>query len=108
MGDISREEHVEFIARVSAEHKRLEDENVRQNKRLERLEQQLTELNILTTAVEKLAVSVEVMGKELTRQGNRLEELENRDGERWRQVVGYIMAAVVGAGCTAVIARLGV
>lgn len=82
MGDISRGEHQEFEARMKTEHKRLEDENVRQNKRLERLEQQLAELNILTTAVEKLAVSVEVMGKELTRQGNRLEEIENRDGER--------------------------
>lgn len=106
--DVSRREHQEFEARMKVEHKRLDDENTRQNKRLEMLEQQLLGLSALTTSVEKLAVNVEVIGKELTRQGNRLEELESRDGERWRQAMGYMLAAVIGAGCTAVIARLGV
>lgn len=108
MGDVSREEHKEFIARMQAEHSRLDDENKRQNKRLERLEQQLARLNTLTTSVEKLANNMTNMLRELERQGNRLEALESRDGERWRQAIGYVMAAVVGAACTAVFSRWGI
>lgn len=106
MGDVSREEHKEFIARMQAEHSRLDDENKRQNKRLDGMERQIAGLNALTTSVEKLAVNVEAICKELTRQGNRLETLESRDGERWRQVVGYALAAVIGAACTAALSPL--
>lgn len=97
MGDVSREEHKEFMERMKVEHKRLDDENARQNKRLEILEQQLLGLSALTTSVEKLAVNVEVICKELTRQGNRLEELESRDGETWRNVKYYVLTALISA-----------
>lgn len=93
---VSRAEHEEFVKHMAVEHYRLNDENARQNKRLGQLEQQLLSLNALTTAVEKIALSVEVMGKELTRLGKRLEGLENRDGEAWRQVKYYIITAVIG------------
>ena len=47
-------------------------------------------------SVEKLAQSVESMVKEQEKQGRRLDELEGRDGEMWRKVVGYIITAAVG------------
>lgn len=86
---ITRAEHEEF-------RKRLEEENKRQDRRIELLEENVREMSSLTTSVEKLATSMESMVKEQEKQGKRLEVLEGRDGEMWRKVVGYIATAVVG------------
>lgn len=86
---ITRAEHEEFSHRI-------EDWERRQDKRLELLEENVREIGALTTSVEKLAQSVESMVKEQEKQGRRLDELEGRDGEMWRKVVGYIITAAVG------------
>ena len=86
---ITRAEHEEF-------RKRLEEENKRQDKRIELLEENVREMGALTTSVEKLAQSMESMVKEQEKQGKRLEVLEGRDGEMWRKVVRYIATAVIG------------
>ena len=86
---ITRAEHEEF-------RRRLEEENKRQDKRIELLEESVREMRQLTTSVERLAVSVESMVKEQEKQGERLETLEGRDGEMWRKIVGYIVTAVAG------------
>lgn len=86
---ITRAEHEEF-------RRRIEEENKRQDRRIELLEENVREMSSLTTSVEKLATSMESMVKEQEKQGKRLEVLEGRDGEMWRKVVGYIVTAVVG------------
>ena len=86
---ISRAEHEEFRRRMEEEHRR-------QDKRLELLEENVQKIGALTTAVEKLALSIESMVKEQERQGERLETLESRDGEMWRKVVGYVISAIIG------------
>lgn len=86
---ITRAEHEEF-------RRRLEEENKRQDKRIELLEESTKQIGALATSVEKLAVSIESMVKEQEQQGKRLEVLEGRDGEMWRKVVGYIVTAVIG------------
>lgn len=88
-GCITRAEHEEFC-------KRMEEENHRQNKRLELLEENVRQIGALTTSVEKLATSMANMVKEQERQGERLQELEERDGEMWRKVVGYVITSVIG------------
>lgn len=93
---ISRKEHEEFCARMLSENRRLEDENDRQNKRLEILENNVLKIQSLTTSVEKLAINMESMLKEQEKQGKRLQALEGRDGEMWRKVTGYIVTAVIG------------
>lgn len=86
---IRREEHEEFARRMEDEHKRI-------SHRLTDLEENVRQIGQLTASVEKLAVSVESMAKTQTRQGERLEELEGRDGEMWRKVIGYVITAVIG------------
>lgn len=86
---ITRAEHEEF-------RRRMEEENKRQDKRIELLEESVREMGALTTSVERLATSVESMVKEQEKQGNRLEVLEGRDGEMWRKIVGYVITAVIG------------
>lgn len=93
---ISREEHNEFRRSMDAENKRLEDENKRQNRRLEVLEENVKQVAAISTSVEKLALNMENMLKEQVSQGKRLETLENRDGDMWRKVVGYVITAIIG------------
>lgn len=86
---ISRAEHNEFV-------KRMEDEHVRQNKRIGELEKAVEQNNKLLVSVEKLALNMENMQKEQQEQGKRLEDLESKDGEMWRKVVGYAVTTVLG------------
>ena len=88
-GSITRAEHEEF-------RRRLEEENRRQDKRIELLEDNMRELNRLTASVSKLASSIESMVKEQEKQGRRLETREDRDGAIWRKVVAYGATALVG------------
>ena len=57
---ISRAEHEEFV-------KRIEEENHRQNRRIEILEKSVQQLSSLTASVEKLAYSIEGMVREQER-----------------------------------------
>lgn len=93
---ITRHEHEEFRRSMESENKRLEEENDRQNHRLNALEETVKQVAAISTSVEKLALNMENMLKEQVSQGKRLETLEGRDGEMWRKVVGYVVTAVIG------------
>lgn len=97
---ITRAEHEEF-------RRRLEEENKRQDKRIELLEENTKQIGSLTVSVEKLAQSIESMVKEQEQQGKRLEILEGRDGEMWRKVTGYIVTAIIGIVVGFVFTQLG-
>ena len=93
---ITRHEHEAFRRSMESENKRLEEENDRQNHRLNALEETVKQVAAISTSVEKLALNMENMLKEQVSQGKRLETLEGRDGEMWRKVVGYVVTAVIG------------
>ena len=97
---ITRAEHEEF-------RRRIEEENKRQDKRIELLEENTKRLEKLNSAIEKLAANMESMLKEQLRQGKRLELLEARDGEMWRKVVSYALTAAVGAVVGFILRQLG-
>ena len=97
---ITRAEHEEF-------RRRLEEENRRQDKRIELLEDNMRELNQLTASVGKLASSIESMVKEQEKQGRRLETLEDRDDAMWRKIVAYGATALVGIFVGYVARQLG-
>lgn len=86
---ITRAEHEEFA-------KRMEEENHRQNRRIELLEENVLEIGQLTTTVAKLAMNMEHVMHTQEQQETRLQGLESRDGEKWRQVAGYVLTAVLG------------
>ena len=97
---ISRAEHEEF-------RRRMEEENGRQNRRIELLEKSQQRLEMLNISIEKLAVNMESMLKEQLQQGERLEVLESRDGEMWRKVVGHAVTAVIGIVIGYIFNRMG-
>ena len=69
---VGREEHTEFARRI-------QEEEHRQNRRNELLEESVKQNTALTLSVEKLANNMENMANEQMRQGKRLEALEGRD-----------------------------
>lgn len=104
---ITKAEHEVFAKLMESENKRLSDENDRQNKRLENLENNSKQLTTLATAVEKLALSIENMAKEQVSQSERLETLESRDGEKWRQVTSYVVTTLISLVLGYIFAHLG-
>ena len=96
---ISRAEHEEFA-------RRMDDQERRQDKRLELLEGVVREIGDLTLSVHTLAKSMESMVKEQEQQGKRLQALESRDGEKWRKLMGYIATALTSGAVTLLLSHL--
>lgn len=86
----------------------MEDWNKRQDKRLELLEDNVREIGTLTASIERLTISVQGMVKEQERQGQRLETLEDRDGAKWRKLMGYIVSALVAGVVGFLLAQVGI
>ena len=88
----------EFVTRNEYEEykKRMDEEHIRINHRLKESEESDKQNNKLLISIEKLALNMETMQKELKEQGARLVELESRDGETWRKVKWYILTAALG------------
>ena len=97
---LRRHEHEEIA-------KGVDREQVRQNKRIADLEVTVRQINNLTLSVQKLAINMEHMLVNQTEQNKRLEELENRDGEKWRSISMYVLTAVVGAVIGFVLKEVG-
>lgn len=97
---ISRAEHAEFA-------RRQDEENKRQNHRIDLLEESTKQIGELTASIQKLAVSIENMSKEHRQYEKRLETIEDRDGENWRKVTGYIITAVIGIVIGFIFKQLG-
>ena len=96
---LSRGEHEEFARRIA-------DQERRQDKRLELLEGTVREIGDLTLSVQRLAQSLESMVEEQGRQGRRLQALEDRDGEKWRKLMGYIATALTSGAVTLLLSQI--
>lgn len=87
--------------------KRMQEEDERQNYRIKALEKAVEENGKLALSVERLAISVKSMVEEQKVQGERLETLENRDGESWRKAVGYLVTTIIGIVVGYIFKQLG-
>lgn len=103
---ISRAEHEEFA-------RRMDDEDKRQNKRLEMVERQLEQVQSIAVSVEKMACNMQAMleeqkrqGDEQKKQGARLEALESEPGKEWKKFKAGIIAAIAAAIGTGIVTIL--
>lgn len=93
---ITRAEHEEF-------KRRMEQEDHRQNKRIDLLEESVRQTSAIAVSVERLANNMEGMLKEQERQGERLDTLEKEPGDTWQRIkvkaidtaVGLIAGAII-------------
>ena len=93
---ITEEVHKEFATRVDAE-------NQMQNKRIDKLEETVKEIQRLTIAVERMAVSMEAMTKEIASQGQRLDAIEKEPADKWKNAVWIVVSALIAAAVGALV-----
>lgn len=74
---------------------RINDEQTRQNRRLDLVEGKIENLAELTASVKVLASNMESLAKEQTKITTRLDELESEPAENWKKLVGYAIGAIV-------------
>lgn len=100
----------DFVSRAEYDErlKRVDDENNRQNHRLDKLENLMEKINDLTIAVKELATNMKLMQQEQERQGERLESLEAEPAENWKTTVKTIITVIVSAAVTYIIAKGGI
>ena len=95
---ISRAEHTEFV-------KRMEEENKRQNNRLDTMEKSVETFREIVSSVNRLADNMKDMADELANQGKRIEIIERKPADNWNTIVKSILtnfgatiaALIVGA-----------
>lgn len=88
---------------VKIEFERLHDEDKRQNRRIELLEETVKSIQELTISVHELAHDMKQMLEEQREQGVRLDKLEQEPADTWQRIkvkaldtaVGLIAGAVV-------------
>lgn len=90
MDYLTRVEHDEFA-------RRMEDEHSRQNARIAEMEESFRQIHALTLSIEKMALNVENMAKELKRQGDHIEKLEEAPGRNWNKLKDGILGAIAAA-----------
>ena len=104
---VTHREMEQFRDLMESENGRLKEENDRQNHRIAILEESVKEISNLAASTEKLAANMENMLKVQERQGKRLDQIEGRDGEKWRKAMAYIGTTILGAVLAILFAKIG-
>ena len=81
--------HAEFV-------KRVDEHNARQDKRIDGLEERYRQIQDLNISVQRIALSIEGMAKELAKQGERLEVIEKEPATNWKKFMWMLFSALVG------------
>lgn len=95
------EVHKEFSERIDAEEKR-------QNKRLDKLEDGFGQLSELTSALKVMANNMENMAKEQARQGERLQAIEDVPAKNWEKLIWAIGGAILTALIAFILKQIGI
>lgn len=94
-------------AEYSADMKRIEAEEHRQNTRLEKLEDTSDKINDLVVSIKELTVNMSSMQTTLKALADRLTSLEEEPAENWKKAVWLVIAAVLGAAVGAGLRSIG-
>ncbi len=89
----------EYVPRGEYEERvaRIDDENIRQNRRLENLEKVVDKITDLTRSIREMAITLGSMQKELAKQGQRLEAIEDEPAEKWRTLTKTVLTVIASA-----------
>lgn len=99
-GEWGKEQHLLYAERIDGELERIDAH-------LERLDRSVEKITDLAISIEKLAQSVQTMADTQKTMDGKLTAIENRDGEMWRKVVGYIITSVISIIIGVVACKVG-
>lgn len=94
-------------AEYSADMKRIEAEEARQNKRLENLEDTTQRINDLVVSIKELSVNMSAMQTTLKALTDRLTAIEEEPAQNWKKAVWIVLAALIGAAVGAGLRSIG-
>lgn len=99
----------EFVSRAEYDErqKRIDDENRRQNHRIDKLERIADQLTDMAASIKAMVVTMQSMQKEQERQGERLDDIERKPADNWDKLVYSIIAMVASAAVSWIIAKGG-
>lgn len=97
-----------FMSRdaIAAEFKRKDDEDRRQNKRIDILEKNFEQMHNIASSVEILAQNMKSMCEEQKKQGERIDKLESAPVESWNKIKTGILSAIAGSVGTGIVAAI--
>lgn len=99
----------DFVSRgeYTADIKRIEAEENRQNHRLDKLEDTSQKINDLVVSIKELTVNMSSMQSTLKTLTDRLTEIESEPAQNWKKAVWIVVAAIIGAAVGAAIRSIG-
>lgn len=99
----------EFVSRVEYDErmKRIEDEDRRQNHRIDKLETITDQIADMAASIKAMVVTMQSMQKEQERQGERLDDIERKPADNWDKLVYSIIAMVATAAVTYILTKGG-
>lgn len=100
----------EFVSRAEYDErqKRIDDENRRQNHRIDKLETITDQIADMAASIKAMVVTMQSMQKEQEEQGKRLSDIEKKPADNWDRLVYSIIAMIAGAAVTWIIAKGGI
>lgn len=87
---------------------RLDDENRRQNHRIEKLEEMADRLTEIALSVKALAVTMEWMRKDLSKYGSQINDMEKQPADNWNKLILTLVTAIASAAVTWIFAKGGI
>lgn len=87
--------------------KRIDDENRRQNHRIDRLETMAEQLADMAASIKVMAVSLQGMQAEQKEQGERLKKIEEEPADKWNSLVKTVVTVIATAFITYLLTKGG-
>lgn len=99
----------EYVSRVEYDErqKRIDDENRRQNHRIDKLETMAEQLSDMAASIKVMAVSMQGMQAEQKEQGERLKKIEEEPADKWNNLVKTVITVIATAFVTYLLAKGG-
>lgn len=99
----------EFVRKAEYDErmKRIDDEDHRQNRRIDKLETITDQIADMAASIKAMVVTMQAMKKEQEDQGDRLREIEKKPADNWNNLVYTIVAMVATAAVTYILAKGG-
>lgn len=66
-------------------------------KNIQKIENSISQVHELAASVRELAASVKQIAETQKKQNDKIDNLQNKDGEMWRKLVSYAITAIAGA-----------
>ena len=99
----------DYITRFEVDErlKRVDDENNRQNHRIDKLETITDQIADMAASIKAMVVTMQAMQKEQEEQGKRLTDIEKKPADNWNQLVYSLIAMIATAAVTYIITKGG-